>query len=67
MIGGYRIKDKKGSIPAEYLNAESIEVDKSIQRLLAIAMAEFAVGLGAGGDDLASDGEEGSGSGSDEE
>lgn len=66
--GCVRIKDRKGLVVAEYLHVETSTIDRSIQRLLAIATAELAIG--AAGDDLASgsDGEQGGeGSGSESE
>jgi hypothetical protein len=59
--------DKHGLNPASYLHVESSAIDKQIQRALAIAMAEMAIG-GVDDGDIASgdedDGAPGSGSGS---
>lgn len=64
-----RIKDKHNCVAAEYLtNVDAVNgVDRSIQRMIAIATAEFNIGANAG--DIASDDDDdapmGSGSGSD--
>lgn len=64
-----RIKDKHNCVAAEYLTGvDAGGVDRAIQRMLAIATAEFNIGANAG--DIASDDDEddaamGSGSGSD--
>ena len=63
-----RIKDKHNCVAAEYLtNVDAGGVDKAIQRMIAIATAEFNIGANTG--DIASDDDYdapmGSGSGSD--
>ena len=64
-----RIKDKHNCVAAEYLtNVDQVDgVDRAIQRMIAIATAEF--NIGANGGDIASDDDDdapmGSGSGSD--
>ncbi|KAI5477119.1 Ankyrin repeat protein [Pseudohyphozyma bogoriensis] len=64
-----RIKDKNNAVPAEYLNADSNDTDRAIQRAIAIATAELTVGIDSGdiANDDDDDGEPGSGSGSEDE
>lgn len=56
MLSGNRIKDKQSNVPADYLSAETSKNDAAIQRMLAIAMAEFNISVQSG--DIASDGDE---------
>lgn len=53
----HRVKDKQGSVPAEYLFSEEAGgVDRALQRALAIATAE--ANIAGNSADLASDGED---------
>jgi hypothetical protein len=60
-----RIKDKHGSLVVDYLNPQDSETDQEIQQAINLAIAEFSLG-GIESADIAddSDGEPGSGSGS---
>lgn len=61
----HRIKDKHSSLVADYLNPQDSETDREIQQAINVAIAEFSLG-GIDSADIAddSDGEPGSGSGS---
>jgi hypothetical protein len=50
-----RIKDRQSNIPADYLSAEVSKNDAAIVRMLAIAMAEFNIGISSA--DIANDDE----------